>query len=90
MPTPNHRFEPTAMSPQFPIHRQRMAVAQPWRYDHAPAHHRQAATGNRPPARQVVKLGPGESRITLGTGFGGSNPNGMIRFAVCENLADCR
>jgi hypothetical protein len=26
---PNHRFEPTAMSPQFPIYRQRLAVSHP-------------------------------------------------------------
>ena len=28
---PNHRFEPTAMSPQFPIYRQRLAVSHPRR-----------------------------------------------------------
>ncbi len=28
---PNHRFEPTARSPQFPIHRQRLAVSHPFR-----------------------------------------------------------
>ena len=28
---PNHRFEPTAMSPQFPVHRQRLAVPHPYR-----------------------------------------------------------
>ena len=28
---PNHRFDPIATSPQFPVRRQRLAVAYPYR-----------------------------------------------------------
>ena len=31
LPPPNHRFEPTAMSLQLPIHLQRLAVPHPYR-----------------------------------------------------------
>ena len=33
---PSHRCEPTAMSPQLPFYRQRLAVAHPYRWASIP------------------------------------------------------